>query len=152
MGDKRKQALRVQFGGKLRLQFHGAKITSDAGLLPFRELDKAHRVTEKGSHAIAVRRFDNSPMGANRHYAEAAESGWAHDVGCRANPPIDAGWLPKVRRVGRGSFLAIRCTRCLCRQSRQNARSALKSGKNSVELRPWKRQMGHVGLYPCSTQ
>ena len=35
MGDRRKQALRVQFDGKLRLECHGAKITSDAGLLAF---------------------------------------------------------------------------------------------------------------------
>ena len=49
MGDRRKQALRVQFDGKLRLEFHGAKITSDAGLLAFRELDEAFRLTEKGS-------------------------------------------------------------------------------------------------------
>jgi len=40
MGDRRKQALRVQFDGKLKLEFHAAKITSDAGLLPFRELDE----------------------------------------------------------------------------------------------------------------
>jgi hypothetical protein len=49
MGDRRQQALRVQFDGKLKLEFHGAKITSDAGLLPFRELDEAFRLTEKGS-------------------------------------------------------------------------------------------------------
>ena len=30
MGDRRKQALRVQFDGKLNLEFHGVKITSDA--------------------------------------------------------------------------------------------------------------------------
>ncbi len=29
MGDRRKQVLRVQFDGKLRLEFHGAKITSE---------------------------------------------------------------------------------------------------------------------------
>jgi hypothetical protein len=51
MGDRRKQALRMQFDGRLRLRFHGAKITSDAGLLPFRELDEAFRLTE---HAGAV--------------------------------------------------------------------------------------------------
>jgi hypothetical protein len=53
MGDRRKQALRVQFDGKLRLEFHGAKITSDAGLLPFRELDEAFRLTEKGSTELS---------------------------------------------------------------------------------------------------
>ncbi len=41
MGDRRKQALRVQFDGKLKLEFHGANVTSDAGLLAFRELEEA---------------------------------------------------------------------------------------------------------------
>ncbi len=49
MGDRRRRALRVQFDGRLRLEFHGAKITSEAGLLPFRELDEAFRLTEAAS-------------------------------------------------------------------------------------------------------
>ena len=53
MGDRRKQALRMQFDGKLRLEFHGAKITSDAGLLAFRELDEAFRLTERGSTLLS---------------------------------------------------------------------------------------------------
>ena len=53
MGDGRKQALRVQFDGKLKLEFHGAKTTSDAGLPGFRELDEAFRLTEKGSAVLS---------------------------------------------------------------------------------------------------
>jgi hypothetical protein len=33
MGDRREQALRVRLDGKLRLEFHGARITSDAGMV-----------------------------------------------------------------------------------------------------------------------
>jgi len=53
MGDRREQALRVQFDGKLKLEFHGANVTSDAGLLAFRELDEAFRLTEKGSTLLS---------------------------------------------------------------------------------------------------
>ena len=53
MGDRRKRALRVQFDGKLRLEFHGTRITSDAGLLPFRELDEAFRLSEMGAAMLA---------------------------------------------------------------------------------------------------
>jgi hypothetical protein len=46
MGEKVKEALRVQFDKRLRLEFHGAKMTSDAGLLACRELDRALKLTE----------------------------------------------------------------------------------------------------------
>jgi hypothetical protein len=46
MGDGRKQALRTQFDGRLKLDFLGAKITTDAGLFLFRELDEAFRLAE----------------------------------------------------------------------------------------------------------
>ena len=45
MGDGEKAPLRLHFNSKVRLEFHGSTITSDAGLLPFREFDEALSLT-----------------------------------------------------------------------------------------------------------
>ena len=45
MGERRRDAFRVNFNRKLKLEFHGTKVTSDAGLLAYRELDEALELT-----------------------------------------------------------------------------------------------------------
>ena len=45
MRERRKEALRVRFDGGPTLAFHGSRITSDAGLLPYRELADALALT-----------------------------------------------------------------------------------------------------------
>jgi hypothetical protein len=52
MGDGKKGVLRVVFDKRIRLEFHGAKITSDGGLLLYRELDDALGLTEVAEEGL----------------------------------------------------------------------------------------------------
>ena len=64
MGDREKVSLRLQFNPQIRLELHGATITSDAGLLAFRELDDALDLTP-----IASDYLQESRTGRNiRHH------------------------------------------------------------------------------------
>ena len=52
MGESKKDSLRVQFDNRVRLEFHGAKVTSDAGLLAYRELYEQLGLTAMGDAAL----------------------------------------------------------------------------------------------------
>lgn len=63
VGETETADLRVAFDRRLKLEFHGSKVTSDAGLLAFRELDDALGLTEIAGQVLA----DNWTGRNNRH-------------------------------------------------------------------------------------
>ena len=63
MGDAKKDDLRVSFDSRLKLKFCGSKVTSDAGLLAYREQDEVLSLTEMVSEVLS----DSRP-GTNKQH------------------------------------------------------------------------------------
>ena len=67
-GESDDAVLRLDFDRRLKLEFHGSKVTTDAGLLAFRELDDALGLTE-----IAGRVLTDSRTGVNSRHSLIAQ-------------------------------------------------------------------------------
>jgi len=67
MGESKKDALRVNFDRKLKLEFHGVKVTSDAGLLAYREIDDVFGLTD-----LAACQLTDNRTGKNTQHSIAA--------------------------------------------------------------------------------
>ena len=63
MGDAKKDDLRVGFDSRLKLKFCGSKVTTDAGLLAYRELDEALGLTEMVAELLT-----DSRLGTNKQH------------------------------------------------------------------------------------
>ena len=60
MGESKREELRIEIDRRLKLEFHGSKVRSDAGLLACRALDDALGLT-----AVAGGLFQDSRAGKN---------------------------------------------------------------------------------------
>ena len=63
MGACQNGDVRVHFDGRLKLKFLGSQVTTDAGLLAYRDLDVALALTEMGADAL-----QDSRLGSNKQH------------------------------------------------------------------------------------
>jgi len=105
MGDGKNCHLRVNFDSRVKLKFIGSKVTSDAGLLAYRELDEAFGLTEMGADVLSdSRRGSNKQHGLVPLFRQSIYSRLAgyEDVNDAERLRVD----PAMRRVvgGRASW------------------------------------------------
>ncbi len=89
MGEAKPGPLQVYFDRRLKLEFHGSDISSDGGLLPYRELDDALGLTELGGEVLSeTRRGKNTRPCLSGYYPHPLSVG--HLVGRQARAAAGA--------------------------------------------------------------
>ena len=115
MGDGEKAPLRVQFNPKVCLEFHGATITSDAGLLPIRELDEALGLTDTADGYLRESRTGRNirhhliPLIRQSIYSRLAGYDDTNDAQRLAQDPamrVIVGWQGSDRNAARTNTMS----------------------------------------------
>ena len=115
MGDGEKAPLRVQFNPKVCLEFHGATITSDAGLLPIRELDEALGLTDTADGYLQESRTGRNirhhliPLIRQSIYSRLAGYDDTNDAQRLAQDPamrVVVGWQGSDRNAARTNTMS----------------------------------------------
>ena len=114
MGDRQNRDLRVQFDRPLKLKFLGSKVTTDAGLLAYRELGEALGLTEMSEEVLTDSRLGSNkqhqlvPLLRQSVYSRLAgyedvndATGKAHQDRCQGYPAFSVCDIPTGR--GRGN-------------------------------------------------
>ena len=103
MGESKPAVPRLDLDRRLKLEFHGAKVTSTSGLLPYRELDDAVGLREIVGEVLSDRRRGkNGCHGLVGQFRQSAfgRLGGYDDVNA-------TGRLASTRSCGRSSLRAL---------------------------------------------
>src|SRR5262249_8244381 len=107
MGDSPNDPPRVDFDRQIKLEFHGSTVTSDAGLLAYRELDDALGLTSTAASGLpATRRGQNPQPSLLALWRQSIYSRLAGYEKTSTTPSASAS----IRRCGPWSVAAPRTT------------------------------------------
>ncbi len=98
MGEREAGVLRLGFDRRLKLEFHGSKVSSDAGMLPYRELDDTVGLSEIARDALT----DTLPKSCHRMAAKGMQFPWRSDSGTFSTKS-DVIWGMSAKIFTRGS-------------------------------------------------
>ena len=103
-GEADSEARRLDFDRRLMLRFHGSAITSDCGLLAYRELDDALTLTASGGERLAEARTGKNRrhflVGLLRQSVFGRLAGYedVNDADRLCRDPAIAGWSAARRQ------------------------------------------------------